>query len=121
MRISDWSSDVCSSDRAFVLISHDRAFLRRLTAGCLWVDRGTVRRLDKGFGQFEEWTEQILAEEEVVKHKLDRQIIAETQWSHEGISPRRKRNQGRVKRLHAIRSDRARTVAQNTRAAIAAD
>lgn len=106
---------------AFVLISHDRAFLRRLTAGCLWVDRGTVRRLDKGFGQFEEWTEQILAEEEVVQHKLDRLILAETQWSREGISARRKRNQGRLRRLHAMRSDRAQQIAQTGRAALAAD
>ena len=118
----EWLEDRLSQFRgAFVLISHDRAFLRRLTAGCLWVDRGTVRRLDKGFGQFEEWTEQILAEEEVVQHKLDRLIVAETQWSREGISARRKRNQGRLRRLHAMRSERAKAIAQTGRAVIAAD
>lgn len=118
----EWLEDRLSQFRgAFVLISHDRAFLRRLTAGCLWVDRGTVRRLDKGFGQFEEWTEQILAEEEVVQHKLDRLIIAETQWSREGISARRKRNQGRLRRLHAMRSERAKAIAQTGRALLAAD
>ncbi|MFZ3032617.1 MAG: ATP-binding cassette domain-containing protein [Parvibaculum sp.] len=118
----EWLEDRLSQFRgAFVLISHDRAFLRRLTAGCLWVDRGTVRRLDKGFGQFEEWTEQILAEEEVVQHKLDRLILAETQWSREGISARRKRNQGRLRRLHAMRSERAKAIAQTGRALLAAD
>lgn len=118
----EWLEERLSQFRgAFVLISHDRAFLRRLTAGCLWVDRGTVRRLDKGFGQFEEWTEQILAEEEVVQHKLDRLILAETQWSREGISARRKRNQGRLRRLHDLRAQRARAIAQTGRAAIAAE
>ena len=118
----EWLEERLSQFRgAFVLISHDRAFLRRLTAGCLWVDRGTVRRLDKGFGQFEEWTEQILAEEEVVQHKLDRLILAETQWSREGISARRKRNQGRLRRLHDMRAQRARAIAQTGRAAIAAE
>jgi ATP-binding cassette subfamily F protein uup len=118
----EWLEERLSQFRgAFVLISHDRAFLRRLTAGCLWVDRGTVRRLDKGFGQFEEWTEQILAEEEVVQHKLDRLILQETQWSREGISARRKRNQGRLRRLHAMRSERAQQIAQTGRAALAVE
>ncbi len=118
----EWLEERLSQFRgAFVLISHDRAFLRRLTAGCLWVDRGTVRRLDKGFGMFEEWTEQILAEEEIVQHKLDRLIIAETQWSREGISARRKRNQGRLRRLYDLRSERASQIAQTGRAALAVD
>ena len=118
----EWLEERLSQFRgAFVLISHDRAFLRRLTAGCLWVDRGTVRRLDKGFGMFEEWTEQILAEEEIVQHKLDRLIIAETQWSREGISARRKRNQGRLRRLYDLRSERAGQIAQTGRAALAVE
>ena len=118
----EWLEERLSQFRgAFVLISHDRAFLRRLTAGCLWVDRGTVRRLDKGFGMFEEWTEQILAEEEVVQHKLDRLILAETQWSREGISARRKRNQGRLRRLYDMRSQRASQIAQTGRAALAVE
>ena len=106
---------------AYVLISHDRAFLRRLAAGCLWIDRGTIRRLDKGFAEFEEWSEQILAQEEVVQHKLDRLIEQETQWSREGISARRKRNQGRLRRLHAMREDRAKQIERTGRAALAVE
>lgn len=106
---------------ALILISHDRAFLRRLTAGCLWVDRGHVRRLDKGFGDFEEWSEQILADEEVVQHKLDRLILQETQWSREGISARRKRNQGRLRRLYSMREERAQAIARVGRAELAVE
>jgi ATP-binding cassette subfamily F protein uup len=106
---------------AYVLISHDRAFLKRLAAGCLWVDRGIIRRLDKGFGEFEQWSEGILAEEEVVQHKLDRLIEQETQWSREGISARRKRNQGRLRRLYTMREERAQQIARAGRAALAVE
>lgn len=106
---------------AFILISHDRAFLRRLAAGCLWLDRGIIRRLDKGFGAFEEWAEQILAEEEVTQRKLDKLIEQETQWSREGISARRTRNQGRLRRLHAMRRERAAQVQQTGRVELAAE
>ncbi|MEQ8326734.1 ATP-binding cassette domain-containing protein [Parvibaculum sp.] len=118
----EWLEERLSQFRgAFVLISHDRAFLRRLAAGCLWLDRGIVRRLDKGFGAFEEWSEKILAEEEVTAHKLDRLIAQETQWSREGISARRTRNQGRLRRLHTMRKERANRVQQTGRIDLAAE
>lgn len=92
---------------AFVLISHDRAFLRHLTRATLWIDRGTVRRTEQGFEGFEEWRERIWAEEDEARHKLDRKIKAEAKWAVEGISARRKRNMGRVRALEALRAERA--------------
>jgi ABC transport system ATP-binding/permease protein len=92
---------------AFVVISHDRAFLRALTRGTLWIDRGEVRRSEKGFGQFEDWRDTIWAEEDLARHKLDRKIRAEAKWAVEGISARRKRNQGRVRALLAMQAERA--------------
>ena len=91
---------------AFVVISHDRAFLRNLTDRTLWVDRGVVRRLDRGFSEFEEWRDRTYDEEDVARHKLDRLIKAEGRWAVEGISARRKRNQGRVRRLAELRGER---------------
>lgn len=91
---------------AFVLISHDRTFLRALTRATLWVDRGEVRRLDRGFDSFESWREKVWAEEDEARHKLDRKIKAEARWAVEGISARRKRNQGRVRALAALRDER---------------
>jgi len=118
----EWLEERLSQFRgAYILISHDRAFLKRLATNCLWVDRGTIRRLDKGFAQFEEWSEQILAEEEVVAHKLDRLILQETQWSREGISARRKRNQGRLRRLYSLRQERAQSIARTGKAALAVE
>ncbi|WP_435136857.1 ABC-F family ATP-binding cassette domain-containing protein [Pseudopelagicola sp. nBUS_19] len=103
-----WLEEELRSTRAgFVLISHDRAFLRTLTRATLWIDRGTVRRQEKGFGEFEAWRDKIWEEEDIARHKMDRKIKAEARWAVEGISARRKRNMGRVRALQELRSERA--------------
>ncbi len=103
-----WLEDFLRDTRtAYVLISHDRAFLRHLTQAVLWIDRGQVRRLEKGFEHFEDWRETTWAEEDEARHKLDRKIKAEAKWAVEGISARRKRNMGRVRALQTLRAERA--------------
>lgn len=103
---------------AFVLISHDRAFLRSLTRATLWIDRGEVRRRESGFDGFEEWRETVWAEEDEARHKLERKIKAEAKWAVEGISARRKRNMGRVRALHALRAERAAMIRRQGTAAM---
>ena len=100
-------SQLAGSRAAFILISHDRAFLRALTRATLWIDRGAVRRRDAGFDGFEEWRDKVWEDEETARHKLDRKIKAEARWAVEGISARRKRNQGRVRALQDLRAERA--------------
>lgn len=103
----EWlEAQLLDSRSAFVLISHDRAFLRALSKATLWIDRGQVRRREAGFDGFEEWRETVWAEEDEARHKLDRKIKAEAKWAVEGISARRKRNQGRVRALAALREER---------------
>ena len=103
-----WLEAELKSTRAgYVIISHDRAFLNALTRATLWIDRGMVRRADVGFQGFEAWREKIWEEEETARHKLDRKIKAEARWAVEGISARRKRNQGRVRALQSLRQERA--------------
>ena len=103
-----WLETELKSTRAsFVLISHDRAFLRELTGATLWIDRGIVRRQEKGFAAFEAWRDTTWAEEDLQRHKLNRKIKAEARWAVEGISARRKRNQGRVRALQGLRAERA--------------
>ena len=104
---------------AFVLISHDRAFLRALTRATLWVDRGAVRRQEKGFDAFEAWRDTVWAEEDMQRHKLNRKIKAEARWAVEGISARRKRNQGRVRALQDLRAQRAAQITRQGTAAMA--
>ncbi len=103
-----WLESELKSTRAgYVIISHDRAFLNALTRATLWIDRGTVRRADVGFQGFEAWRDKIWEEEDIARHKLDRKIKSEARWAVEGISARRKRNQGRVRALQALRQERA--------------
>ena len=103
----------------YVIISHDRAFLRELTRATLWIDRGIVRRQEIGFGGFEAWRDQIWEEEDSQRHKLDRKIKSEGRWAVEGISARRKRNQGRVRALQALREERASQIRRQGTAAMA--
>jgi ATP-binding cassette subfamily F protein uup len=92
---------------AFVAISHDRTFLARLTKSCLWLDRGTVRRAEIGFGGFDAWTEAVYAEEERAADKLDAKLKLELHWLQRGVTARRKRNQGRLAKLKEMRATRA--------------
>jgi ABC transport system ATP-binding/permease protein len=97
---------VAASRAAAVIVSHDRAFLRALTRRTLWLDRGGMRQLDRGFAAFEAWRDRVWEEEDLARHKRDRRIADEGRWAVEGISARRKRNQGRLRRLEALRAER---------------
>jgi ATP-binding cassette subfamily F protein uup len=97
---------------AIVLISHDRRFLETLTRSTVWIDRGVARRLEKGFTHFETWRDEVLEQEELERHKLDRKIAREESWMHGGVTGRRKRNVRRVANLHALRAERRTALAQ---------
>lgn len=112
-------AELRQTKQAFVLISHDRAFLRNLTRATLWVDRGKVRQNPKGFEAFEDWRDKTFEEEDQQRHKLNRLIKAEARWAVEGISARRKRNQGRVRRLHDLKDERASQIKRQGAAAMA--
>ncbi|SFS57037.1 ATP-binding cassette, subfamily F, uup [Sulfitobacter marinus] len=115
-----WLEDELKTTRAaFVIISHDRAFLRELTRATLWIDRGVTRRQEIGFGGFEAWRDQMWEEEDMQRHKLNRKIKAEARWAVEGISARRKRNQGRVRALQDLRAERASQIKRQGTAAMA--
>ena len=92
---------------AFVAISHDRTFLTRLTRQTLWLDRGSIRRKEIGFGGFEEWSDAIAAEEARAAQRLDSKLRLEAHWLERGVTARRKRNQGRLEKLKEMRATRA--------------
>ena len=92
---------------AFVVISHDRTFLERLTKATLWLDRGGLRRKEIGFGGYEAWMEQVYAEEARAADKLDAKLKIEAHWLERGVTARRKRNQGRLEKLWEMRAQRA--------------
>ncbi len=92
---------------AFIVISHDRTFLTRLTRSCIWLDRGELRRSEIGFGGFEAWTERVYEEEARAAEKLDSKLKIELHWLQRGVTARRRRNQGRLAKLSAMRAQRA--------------
>lgn len=104
----DWLEDWLSRYRgAFITISHDRTFLTRLTRATLWLDRGTLRRKEIGFGGYEAWEETVYAEEARNADRLDAKLKIEAHWLERGVTARRKRNQGRLEKLHQMRATRA--------------
>ena len=103
----EWLETELNSRRAaLILISHDRRFLETLARTTIWLDRGKTRRIDLGFGAFENWRDETLAQEEIDQHKLDRKIEAEQHWLRYGVSGRRKRNVRRLSDLQALRQTR---------------
>ena len=92
---------------AFIVISHDRTFLTRLTNSCIWLDRGQLRRAEIGFGGFDAWTERVYDEEARAAEKLDAKLKIELHWLHRGVTARRRRNQGRLAKLNEMRAQRA--------------
>ena len=91
---------------AVIVISHDRSFLNRISNKTLWLDRGVVHTNNHGFEKFEAWQEMILQEEMIAMQNLNKKIEEETEWLHKGVTARRRRNQGRLRRLQQLRIER---------------
>jgi ATP-binding cassette subfamily F protein uup len=103
----EWLEGELKSQRAaIVLISHDRRFLENLSRATVWLDRGQCRRLEQGFAAFEAWRDDVLEQEELEQHKIERKIAREDQWMHGGVTARRKRNVRRVRELRELRQQR---------------
>ena len=104
----EWLEDWLNRYKGAVLaISHDRTFLERLTKATLWLDRGSLRRKEIGFGGYEAWMETIYAEEARAADKMDAKLKIEAHWLERGVTARRKRNQGRLEKLWEMRAARA--------------
>ena len=91
---------------AVIVISHDRSFLTHVSNATLWLDRGIIHSNNKGFSDFENWQEEILNQEIIKEKHLNKKIEEETEWLHKGVTARRRRNQGRLRRLQQLRLER---------------
>lgn len=91
---------------AVIVISHDRMFLDHISQTTFWLDRGILRRNNKGFGAFEEWEDQVIEQEIIEQKALNKKIAEETEWLHKGVTARRRRNMGRLRRLQQLRQER---------------
>jgi ATP-binding cassette subfamily F protein uup len=103
----EWlENELTKSRSALVLISHDRRFLENLSRATIWINGGTTHRLGQGFTHFESWRDGLLEAEGRARHELNRKLAVEMEWLHKGVTARRKRNQGRLRALHALRDER---------------
>ena len=91
---------------AVIVISHDRSFLTHVSNASLWLDRGMVHANNKGFACFEAWQEEIINQEIIKEKYLNKKLQEETEWLHKGVTARRRRNQGRLRRLMQLRQER---------------
>jgi ATP-binding cassette subfamily F protein uup len=92
---------------AMLIVSHDRAFLDRVTTRTFWLEGRRVRRMDGAFSGFDAWSEKIVAMEAESDRRLQKSIEREHEWMLYGVTARRARNEGRRRRLVALRAEKA--------------
>ncbi len=95
---------------ALLVVSHDRAFLNRVTDTVHWLEGRRVRTLNKGFVEFDDWAAKVMEEEAESLRRLTKRIEAETYTFYRSITAQRTRNEGRARALQQMRLDRAERV-----------
>ena len=98
---------LAASRAAALIVSHDRAFLERVTQRCFWLEDRRTWRLDKGFAAFDEWSAKIAADQAETLRRLGKAIERETYWFHRSITAQRTRNEGRARALAEMRRRKA--------------
>jgi ATP-binding cassette subfamily F protein uup len=107
--------EITRSRAAFLVVSHDRAFLNRITGRCFWLAHRRVRTLDGGFAGFDAWAEKVEAEEAEKLRRLEKAIERETYTFYRSITAQRTRNEGRARALEAMRLQKAALLKDQTR------
>ena len=99
--------DLVRRASASIVITHDRAFLDAVATRIVELDRGLLRSYPGNFAAYQTRKSDQLAAEEVVRRKFDKFWAQEEAWIRKGVEARRTRNEGRVKRLERLRTERA--------------
>jgi ATP-binding cassette subfamily F protein uup len=104
--IQTLEEELAASKCAVLIVSHDRAFLNRVTERCFWLEHRKIRRLDRGFSEFEAWADSVMAAEAEEARRLDKVLERENAWLARGVQGRRARNEGRRRTLLALRAEK---------------
>jgi ATP-binding cassette subfamily F protein uup len=91
---------------ALIVITHDRRFLDNVATRIVELDRGLLRSFPGSFSAYERGRSEQLAAESVARRKFDKFWAQEEVWIRKGVEARRTRNEGRVRRLEALRGER---------------
>ncbi|MCZ0928591.1 ATP-binding cassette domain-containing protein [Vreelandella janggokensis] len=92
---------------AVLLITHDRAFLSKLATHILELDRGKLGRYPGNYAEYQARKQHELEVEARENAEFDKKLAQEEVWIRQGIKARRTRNEGRVRALEAMRSERS--------------
>jgi ATP-binding cassette subfamily F protein uup len=107
LAIETLEREIAAGRAATLIVSHDRAFLERVTKRCFWLESRQVKRLDQGFGAFDDWADKVIAQEAEEARRADKLLQRENAWMARGVQGRRARNEGRRRRLQGLRAERA--------------
>ena len=91
---------------SILTVSHDRTFLENVTNRCFWLDNRKVRRLDRGFSEYDAWADQVEAADADEARRLNKMLERENAWLARGVQGRRARNEGRRRRLLELRAEK---------------
>ena len=77
---------------AFLVISHNRSFLKNITNKVFWLDRKKIRVSPRGFENFESWSKSLIEQEKRELENKKKFLFEESEWLSKGVTARRKRN-----------------------------
>src|SRR2546425_1816841 len=90
-----------------LVVTHDRRFLDSIALRVIELDRGHLSAYPGNFSTYQQKKAETLETEAVHQRKFDKVLAQEEVWIRKGIEARRTRNEGRVRRLEALRLERA--------------
>lgn len=96
---------------ALMFITHDRTFVKNLATRIIELDRGRLTSFPGDYDGYLLRKQELLEIEAREQAKFDKKLAAEEAWIRQGIKARRTRNEGRVRALQALRSERRRRIA----------
>ena len=100
MFLKNWNGSV-------VFVTHDRRFLRALATRIVEIDRGQVTSWPGDWANYERRREERMNAQAQENARFDKLLAQEEIWIRQGIKARRTRDEGRVRRLKAMRNDRS--------------
>jgi len=104
----EWLEETLATfPKSVLFVTHDRRFLDRVAQRIVELDRGRLQSYPGNFTEYEKRKAEMLAIEAVVNRKFDKELAKEESWIRQGVEARRTRNEGRVRRLEALRLERA--------------
>lgn len=88
-----------------LFVSHDRTFVQKLATRIIELDRGKLSSWQGTFQQYQERKQAALDAEAQQAALFDKRLADEEVWIRQGVKARRTRNEGRVRRLEAMREE----------------